>query len=511
MSKISKLSFLFAGISLLSMLIILGILGDWVPYCWVALGLTVFFVGFGYFKDRQFFGEFFSMKTTKEGLSMGVLILLMMAVLAVVNYLGAKYYKTWDLSTAQTNTLSLQSVQILKNLDSDLKVLFFYKKGVEGNTESRQQFRDLVTRYRDVSSRVQLDFIEVNERPDIAKEYGVDRGSGVVFVDYKGNRNRVEKIDEQSLTSAIIKVTRGKSKVIYFTVGHREKDLNDNQEALGLGALKLMLDNNHYTVKELPLARETRVPADADVVVIAGPAQNFQDFEIAALEQYLKTGGSLFLALETMTSVGLEKLLAKAGLVLENNNILNVVDTPAGTLPNGGPTMGSVFSPESKITKNFGREFTLFRNPQGIKISNVGAGMTAEDLVSTTPDSLAFKTLQPMGEAIQGSFALVSEVTGKFPGAGDDAKTFSLIVAGDVDFMSNQMLYQNLNRDLVLNSLASLAKEDDLISISAKEPQATQMFLTETKFMLFLFAFIIPMPLLLLGTSIGVWMRRRNA
>lgn len=510
MSKITKLSFLFAGISFISMLIILTMIGEWVPFCWIALGLTVFFAGFGFFKDRQLFGEFFTMKTTKEGMSMGLLIVLMIALLAVVNYLGAKYYKTWDFSAAQSNTLSPQSVQILKSLDSDLKVLFFYKKGVEGNTESRQQFRDLVTKYQDVSAKVQLDFVEVNESPDISKEFGVDKGSGVVFVSYKGTRNRVEKIDEQSLTSSIIKVTRGTPKSIYFTIGHREKDLSDNQEGLGLGSLKMMLDNNRYTVKTLALA-QTKIPSDADVVVIAGPSQSFQDFEINALEEYLKNGGSLFVALETQTPVGLEKLLAKVGLVLENNNILNIVDTPAGSLPNAGPTMGNVFSETSKITRSFGHEFTLFRNPQGIKTANIGAGMMADELVKTTPDSVAFKTLQTSGEADQGSYALVTEVTGVFPGAAEGAKPFSVIVAGDVDFMSNQMLYQNLNRDLVLNSLASLAKEDDLISISPKEPQATQMLMTETKFMMFLFGFIIPIPVLLLGTSIGVWIRRRNA
>ena len=77
--------------------------------------------------------------------------------------------------------------------------------------------------------------------------------------------------------------------------------------------------------------------------------------------------------------------------------------------------------------------------------------------------------------------------------------------------MTNQMLYQNLNRDLVLNSIAALAKEENLISITPKEPQATQLVLTETKFSIFLFGFIIPFPLLLLGISIGLYTKRRNA
>ena len=105
---------------------------------------------------------------------------------------------------------------------------------------------------------------------------------------------------------------------------------------------------------------------------------------------------------------------------------------------------------------------------------------------------------------------MVDQITGKWD---HDPKSpdFSVIVAGDADFMSNQMLYQNLNRDLVLNSIAALAKEDNLISISPKEPQATQLILTETKFAVFLFAFIIPLPILLLGVGVSLYVRRRNA
>jgi ABC-type uncharacterized transport system involved in gliding motility auxiliary subunit len=512
MSKLTKLSFLFAGISLASLSTIRYIVGDWVPFCWIALGLAIFFIVLGIIKDRAFFTEFFTMKTTREGMSMGVLILLLVAVLGIVNYLGVKYYKTWDFSSAQTNTLSPQSIQLVQSLDSEMKVLFFYKKGVEGNEENRRLFRELIKKYQDASPKIQLDFVEVNERPDLSKEYGVDKGSGVVFLDYKGRRNRIEKIEEQEFTSALVKVTREKTKTIYFTVGHGEKDLNDNKEGLGLGSLKTMLENNRYTVKELPLAQNPKIPTDADAIIVAGPAQGFQDFEISALEQYLKSGGSLFLALKTQSNTGLEKLVAKFGIILDNNNIHNLIDTQMGRAVNSGPTMGAIFSESNKITKVFGKnEITLFRNPQSLKTTNVGQGMTIEDLVKTGPNSVAYKNLEMKGDAPEGTYTLVAEVSGQFPGAAEGAKPFEVIIAGDVDFITNQMLYQNLNRDLVLNSVAALAKEENLISITPKEPQATQLLMTETKFAIFLFGFIIPLPLLLLGTSIGIWARRRNA
>lgn len=508
MSKVGKISFLMAGISLVSMSLVRYILGEWVPFCWLALGLFVFCMGLGLFWDRAFYKEFLTMKTTKHGMNMGVLIMLVLALLVVVNYLGVRHYKSWDFSIGQSNTLSEQSIKLVKALDAELKVYFFYKKGVEGNEENRRLFRELIKKYQDYSSKISLNFVEVNERPDLAKEFGVDKGSGVVFLDYKGRRNRIEKIDEQELTSALVKVTREKIKNVYFTIGHGEPSIEDAREGLGLGSLKSMLEANRYLVHTLPLS-QTKIPTDADVIVIAGPVRQFQDFEITALEEYLKSGGSLFLAIESQNTAGLEKLASKVGVEFENNYILNIVETQLGRGINQGPTMGVLFAEKNQITSSFGKgEVTLFRYPMSLLAKNPPTGVTVDEIVKTGGNAMAFASMQIKGEGAIGSYTLVDQVTGKIPGS---EKDFSMIIAGDMDFMSNQLLYQNLNRDLVLNSIAALAKEESLISITPKETAATQMLLTDTKFALFLFGFIIPLPLLFLGTSVGLWWRRRNA
>lgn len=509
MSKIGKISFLLAGIAIISLTVIYNIIGEWVPYCTLALAATIFMVAFAVIWDRRFYKELLTMKTTKHGMNMGVLIILMIAVLGLANYLGAKHFKAWDFSISQSNTLSEQSIQLARNLKEPLVVRYFYKKGVEGNEEGRRLIRDLVKKYQDVNNKVQLDFVEMNERPDLTSEYGADKGSGVVFLEYKGRRNRLERIDEQEFTNALVKVTREKETTIYFTIGHGEKRLDDKSDALGLGSLKVMLDNHRYHVKTLPLSQQPKIPADADVIVIAGPTQNFQDFEISALEQYLKDGGSIFMALESNNTVGLEKIVSKLGVKFENDYVLNLVETVLGSGVNQGPTMGAVFSDQNKITKGFGRgEVTVFRYPMSLKLIGSPAGTQVEELVKTGGNAMSFASLNLKDQGPQGSFALVDSITGKMPGS---EKNFAMIVAGDVDFMTNQMLLQNLNRDLVLNSLASLAKEDDLISITPKDVQATQMLMTETKFTLFLFGFVIPVPIILLGISVGLYMKRRNA
>lgn len=510
MSGLSKLSFVFAVISLISMMTIRYLLGDWVPFCWVALGLFVFFVLAGIFISRQLFKEFLTMKTTKHGMNMGVMILLMLALLIILNFIAIRHYATWDFSIGQSNTLSPQSVQLVRSLKEPLKIRFFYKKGVEGNEENRKAAEELIKRYQDQNSQVQLDFIEVNEHPDIALDYGVDKGNGTLFVDYNGHRSRVEKIEEQEFTSALVKVTRTKDKTIYFVVGHGEKELEESHEGSGLNALKRILENSRYAVKTLALSQYPKIPDDADVVAIAGPSQNFQDFELKALSNYLASGGSLFLALKSQNSPDLSKWVGQYGVHPQDDYILNVIDTAMGKGVNPGSTIGAIFSANNEITKSFGHnEVTVFRMPMSLKKDEKPPeGLVIDELVKTSENSMSFKSMKIHTEGPMGSYALVDTVRGRAP---DAKKEFILFVAGDVDFMTNQMLYQNLNRDLVMNAVSSLSHEETLIGISAKEPQITQMFLTGTKFIVFLLCFIIPLPLILLSISITLWMKRRNA
>lgn len=511
MSKISKLSFLFSGISFICLLLGRLALEGWHPILWIPLGLFLALLVFPFAKDGRLFVDFMRMKTTKQGFSMGTMIVLVLAALTIANVISVRHYKTWDFSSAQSNTLSEQSIKLLKGLDSELKVLFFYKKGQEGTDENRRAFRELIKKYQDQSDKLSLDFVEVNERPDIAAEYGVNKGSGVVFMEYKGHRNRIEKIDEQEMTSALVKVTREKDKTVYFVNGHGEIDLEDTKDASGGGLLKALLSGNRYVVKPLALNAE-KIPADADVIVIAGPLQNYLDREVTAVEEYLKAGGSVFMALESKKTVGLEKLLAKVGIVPENNYVLNVVETMMGKGISQGPTSATQFSPTSEITKVFGHnEMAIFQAPMALKQSQAPNGVALDEIVKSQPGSMSFNDLKITGEGPTGTFTFGMTAAGKWPGADEKAKPFTLAVFGDAGFLTNGLLYQNLNRDLALNTTSALAKEQDLISIAPREAGLTQMSLTEWNFRMFLWAFVIPLPLALLATGIGLWTRRRFA
>lgn len=512
MKKQGIIFFLISGISLVCLFVIRFLLGGWVNYLWVPLIFFVSFLIAGLWSFRGLYQEFFTLRTTREGMNMGTMILLVLVLLGAVNFLGAKKFKTFDFSSAQVNSISPQSKKLVQGLKEDLQVIYFYKTGTEGVEENRRGFIELVKKYQDESSKVKLSFVEVNENPKMAEEFGVNKGSGLVFVQYQGRKSRIEKIDEQELTGALVKVTREKDKKIYYLIGHRERDFDEEKESMGLNAFKKLLENSRYIVSPLNLNQVPAVPSDADLVIVAGPEQEFLDQELKSLKDYLSKGGSALLAVKGKLDSGFSRFLSEFGVTIEPTFVVQVMETPLGKAVNPQATPVNDFSKEAEITKPFGRgEFVVMRLPSKILKAQVPASMKWTDLLKTDETSMSFKDTGFKGEAAKGPFVLGALIQGHFLNQDAKEKAFQLVVISDVDFLSNQLLYKNLNRDLAMNTVAYLAQEENIISISPKEVDVTQMQMTDTQFYLFVFGFAIPVPLILIMTSGFLWYRRRFA
>lgn len=512
MSKLAKILFILAGISVLCFAVIRFLAGGWVPFLWIALAMMFAALIGGIYVDRKLFFEFLNLKTTKQGMSMGGMTGLVLVFLVAINVLGARRYLIWDFSLGKVNTLSDQSIQLLKSLKSDLKVIYFYKEGSEGVDQNKRSFTELIRKYEDQSEQVKLEFVEINKRPDLTEKYKVTKGTQAVLLEYQGKTNLIEKIDEQEITGALVKVTREKSKKIFILSGHHEMSLEPSQDGHSVSLLKTMLEGNNYTVETLSLTNVPQVPSDADVVMVLGPEQGFIDSEVKVIDAYLKTGGSLILALKPGTSHKLDLFLKQFGIELQNNFIATALETPMGKMVDPRFARGSEFSKKNQITSPFGQsEFTVFRLPQSLKVSKAPEGISIDEIVKTNTSAVAYKSLDfQNGASAPGPFTLAVDVNGVFSGE-QNKKPFRLLVFGDANFVGDQYLYQNLNRDLVLNSIAALAKEENLIAVTPKEVGATKLEMQDGQFYLFIFAFILPLPFLFFIASGVVWFRRRYA
>ena len=515
MSPKGRLLFTLSILSTLALGGLFFALRVWMPFMWFVVAPSILgFLGWVYL-DRNFIIEFFNMKTTKYDLNMGALIAIVTIVLVALNFIGARHLATFDFSSSQVNSISEQSKSILSSLESKLRVKFFYKSGAERADENKKIFRELVKHYQDINNKIELEIVEMNQKPKLVAEFGANKGSGEAFVEYKGNKNRIENYTEQDFTNAIIKLTRKEKKNIYFLQGHNERSIDDEKSEVSLFGFRQMLEKNSYNVKKLSLATALKVPDDAHVLVIAGPTQQFQILEVLVIEEYLAQGGNLLLLMDDKETYGLAAILKKLGLEIEPEYVFNVFETPLGKVVNAqAATIAVQYSTTNEITKVFSaNQMTTFRNPHSIKLIKNSENMNVEVIVRTPETSVTLTNLDSLNyNGEPRSYNLGVEVKGKFNNA---TKEFSAVIYSDADFISNILLYQNLNRDLALNTISSLTKETDLISISAKEPMASKMLVSPPEFNQF-FKFVVvglffPLPFVFMLVSIVLWYRRRHA
>jgi len=239
MSRWGKVSWLVFCLSVVILFAVRFILGGWNNYLFVPLALT--FVGFigALSFDYKLYLEFLTMRTTKHGMNMGLMILLVLVMLVSVNFLGSRYNKTFDLTEEKLHSLSEQSVDVLKALTKDIQLMVFYR-GAD-DQDAKTGVKEFLRRYKENSKKVKVTYVNAYIDHAKAKEYLKDVGNPNqmhVFVEYEGRKVKVETpFDEEKFTSAMVKATRKNPKKVYFLTGHGERDM-DGQDESGIKSFK---------------------------------------------------------------------------------------------------------------------------------------------------------------------------------------------------------------------------------------------------------------------------------
>ena len=165
--------------------------------------------------------SFFSRRSSRLGTNTAVVVFAVFAILVLLNLLGYKHHKRFDLTSEKLFTLSDQTQKIVRGLTKDVEIIRFAKT-------PDVQLGDLMTEYRNLNQKLSYKVVDPQDRPEVAKQYGVTR-MGQVIVASGQRTERVESNDEQSITSAILKVTRDAVKTVCFVEGHGEKSISSNE------------------------------------------------------------------------------------------------------------------------------------------------------------------------------------------------------------------------------------------------------------------------------------------
>jgi ABC-type uncharacterized transport system involved in gliding motility auxiliary subunit len=215
-------------------------------------------------------------------------------LLVVANILVALNEKRWDLTEQGVYSLSPKSSKVVAGLDKPVRLVAL--KAPQAHNE--EQTRELLQLYRYANDKqVTFEIIDPRTRPVEVDTLGMKPGN-LLYVEYgegdKKGVNRLNQIDEQSITNAIIKLSRGTAKKLYYVQGHGEPQL-DSQGAGGMKEFVGALGDEHVTVEGLLLAQTGTVPSDAAAVVVAAPSRPIPQAERDALIKYANEGGRLVL------------------------------------------------------------------------------------------------------------------------------------------------------------------------------------------------------------------------
>lgn len=440
--------------------------------------------------------------------NLAVVVLLIVAIVAAVNYLGTKIHQRFDFTAGRTHSLSGQSIQVARGLKKDLTIKAFISPG-QGNLE---RFNALLELYRYYSDHIKAAVIDPYLKPELVKQYDIKTDGTLVF-EYGGKSTRAEEVSEEVITNAIINVSRSSEKTIYFTQGHGEPDPDAAAET-GYAEARSGLEKLSFKVRKLVLFQEAAVPADAAVVVVAGPAKPFFEKETFLLANYLeKAHGRLLLLLNPFEGAEWQPLLKKYGLLLADDVVVDI--DPLSRLMGGNYFMPVIAKyPEHAITRDFGYA-TMFPLCRSLaRLTPAPAGVSVSFLASTSANSwgetnyaaeIKTEKITRNTEDKGGPLDIAAAIE-----AGSGESKTRLVVVGDSDFAQNKYYMFQANGNFFNNAVSWLAEEKDLVAIAPKITAPRIVSLTESGGRLVFLYTLVILPLLVFIAGIGIWLYRRK-
>ncbi len=464
--------------------------------------------------------DYFRRRQARYGAMATLSVLVALGIVVAVNYLANRENKRWDLTANKQNSLSEQTIKVLKGLDAPVKFTAFDRQ------TSLDRFRTKLEEYKYQSRQVSADYIDPDQRPVVAKQYEID-AYGTVVVEYKGRKERATSDNEQDLTNALIKVVSGKERTVYFLEGHGEKDPT-RMERDGYSAVAELLKRDNYKVEKLVLAQQKELPVTDTVVIMAGPTSDLLPDEVSVLRTFLEKQGKLMVLADPvlppkMPLPNLEALLKDWAIVLNHDVVVDV----SGATNDPSLAVAATYPPHD-ATDRF-TTLTIYPLARSVEPATSSSdGRFALPLAQTGARSWGEADLaslnSPAGVAmdkdkgdIAGPVTIAVAATGpmkvdpkvKLAETGTSRPETRLVVFGDSDFASNAYAGVAGNPNFFANTVNWLAQQENLIAIRPTQANDRRVTVTARQQQGIFVASIVLIPALVFGAGIFTWWRRR--
>jgi ABC-type uncharacterized transport system involved in gliding motility auxiliary subunit len=455
-----------------------------------------------------------SQRQARFGATAGLYTIVVIAILVAINFLARepRFNKTFDTTSNKRFTLSDETDKVIKGLKQDATVTYFDRKSGFATG------RTLLDRYRNLSNKINVQYVDIERQPTLAQSYGV-RSAGTAFVEYNGRKEQAKDFTEEGITGAFLKVLKG-VRTVCFVKGSGERSL-DGGTGDSVGNFKKLLERDNYATEAFTLIDKTAIPASCSVTIVAGPQNDYTPNEVNAIQTSVQNGGRVLLALDPPLNFGrmhmadniaLTDLLSKWGVTVDRDLVLE--ENPVGQMFGLGAETPLVSNyGDQPIVNDLKDHITGFQVVRSLQIKN-GDKTTVTKLFSTSDAAIATTNLNKPpadvnpADTRKGPFILGAAGTYD-TGKPNDPGRF--VVVGNSSFLDDSgigVAFQ-ANRDLALNIINWLSSDEDLISIRPKPEDNRSFNATTSQMATFEYTVLFAIPLMIIVIGIAIYLKRR--
>jgi ABC-type uncharacterized transport system involved in gliding motility auxiliary subunit len=428
-----------------------------------------------------------------------------------LGYLATRHHLQHDLTHNASNSLEPASVEVLGQLSGPVNITVYATEQDARLGDIRKIIRDFFSLYQRYKADINLVFIDPSKEAGKARAANIQLNGEMVF-EYAGRSEHLTQINEQIVTSTLLRLAHTRDQTVMYLDGHGERKL-DGIANHDLGSLfGAKLKQNGFRLNSLNLALAQEVPKNVSVLVITQPQLDLMPGEVDKLLRYAARGGNLLWLVDAGPLHGLEPLAEKLDLLLPPGIVID----PAASGMNAPSTwsLGATYPPHA-ITRNFNlitafpaaRPLVWNENPDWqhhVLVEVAARGWVSRNMSGGTSlnDKPVFdKQRDTPGPSII-ALALQRNINDR------DQR---IVVVGNGAFLANSYAGNGGNIDLGVNMVNWLAGEEHLISLQPRAAKDSSLVLGRAQLNVISIGFLLVLPLLLAGVGIFIWWKRRRA
>lgn len=479
----------------------------------------------------------FNKRSLKYGSNSILLISAVLAITVIVNLLispailknimGKDAIKL-DLTKNKLYSVGDTTKKILKELNKDVQIYALFDEVNAKEDVNLTQVNETLKQY--VGDKVKLEYVDTDKKPGFIKTLDPDGVKGIarndiVFVSGKKIKNvAIDEVfetqfnqetyqteltgyqAEQVFSGAIKYVSSDVTPVAYFLEGHDEKKLDSEYKTASA-----YLSRNNFEVKSINLAIETKMPADAALLVVLSPGKDLSASETDKINVFLKDGGNALFTFDPIDNdprfPNFENVLSAYNVSL-NYDIVKEMDDKR--VIKNRPNDIVVYTQDNSINSPIGGSDYLLVLPKTRSLNilkNQKQYIDVTSLLKTSTKAVGEVIDTTKGKNTAGPMDLAIAVENK-----GGYKVSRIMVLGNSSFISDSLLelYPDDGMAFFMNSINWVQNKQNDVVIAAKKVDTPALQVDAMTANIISFGVVLVLPLMIFGIGTFVWMKRRH-